>query len=569
MGTAVYVLFALAHAGEPGAEATVEPPPDPADARKVSVTVTDDFEARYWLRDQRLPDPDDVPIFNYFEQVDRVNVLVASGKWNAKLQVDEVLLGANRYYLDDVLYVERPLLGPDVYTPFPEGVDLYVNPEKVQVTTERKWGSATLGDAYVAFGRGVGLNLNRNVDIDIDTSVQGAKVLLRPGAWDVTLAAGTANRQQVFQDNPNINMSPDLRHKIAGLRAERFGLGPFNLGAHGVFYDFVRAPGFESLGQAPEADTVVGGATAEFVGIGGLDGYVEYDTFGYGGDLASDQLPALGHGLYASTSAYPGRLVVLGEFKRYFGVERVNSLLTPELYEVAVAPTLEYERVILEDTSAAVNSNDIWGGRVQVDYAAIPGKLVPYVAIAGFRDLDTAGLHFNSVPESIGHATAGLEWIDGEFGLLTNTGFRYEDRDGGAFGADRLAHVDLSTNFPLPGDFVGYVSAASRYFAWGKNGTLQQTPFGDAETSYTLTWAKKLSATWSLDWTGNPLALALATGNVSRTVFTGGELQYKPARAWTLKAFVGAQKAGIRCSGGQCRQLPGFDGARLSAVGTF
>jgi hypothetical protein len=72
------------------------------------VTVTDDFEARYWLRDQRLPDPDDVPIFNYFEQVDRVNVLVASGKWNAKLQVDEVLLGANRYYLDDVLYVERP-----------------------------------------------------------------------------------------------------------------------------------------------------------------------------------------------------------------------------------------------------------------------------------------------------------------------------------------------------------------------------------------------------------------------------------------------------------------------------
>ncbi len=552
------------------AAAWAQEPAPPPSSGGVAVTVTDDFEARYWIRDTRLPDPADVPVFNYVEQVNRTNVALTGGAWNAKLQVDEVLLAANRYYLDDELFVERELLGSQVWSPFPEGVDLYVNPEKVQVGTERSWGTVTLGDAYVAFGRGLALNLARNVDIDIDTSVQGAKTLLRPGAWDVTLVAGTANRQQVFQDNPNIGIPADLRHKVAGARVERFGLGPFNLGAHGVWYDFVQQPGFGSLDETPEVDALAAGATAEFVGIGGLDGYVEYDLFSYAGDLGSRELPPLGHGLYASTSAYPGRFVVLAEFKRYLGVERVNALTAaPELYEVAVAPTLEYERVILEDTSAAVNSNDIWGGRVQVDFAAIPGKAVPYVGVAAFRDIDTTGLHFNSVPESIVHGTTGIEWIDGEFGLLANGGFRYEDRDGTDQGADRLAHVDLSTNFPLPGDFIGYVSAASRYFAWGINGDLQQSPFGDAETSYTLTWAKKVSATWSLDWTANPLALALATGNVSRTVFTGGELQYKPAKAWTLKAFFGAQKAGIRCSGGQCRQLPGFDGARLSAVGTF
>jgi hypothetical protein len=470
----------------------------------------------------------------------------------------------------DVLYVERELLGPEVYSPFPEGTDLYVNPEKVQVGTERSWGTLTLGDAYVAFGRGLALNLNRNVDIDIDTSVQGAKTILRPGAWDVTLVAGTANRQQVFQDNPNIGIPADHRHNIGGGRVERFGLGPFNLGAHAVWYDFVEDPGFTSLGDTPSTDALTGGATAEFVGIGGVDGYVEVDVFDYQHDLASRDLPALSHGIYASASTYPGRFVVLAEFKRYLGIEHVNALTAaPELYEVAVAPTLEYERVILEDTSAAVNSNDIWGGRVQVDFAAIPGKAVPYVAVAGFRDLDTTGLHFNSVPESIVHGTTGIEWIDGEFGLLANTGFRYEDRDGTEQGADRLAHLDLTTNFPLPGDLIGYLSGATRYFAWGVNGELQQAPFGDAETSATVTVAQKVSATWSLDWTANPLALALATGNVSRTVFTGGELQVKPAKAWTLKAFAGAQKAGIRCSGGQCRQLPGFDGVRLSAVGTF
>jgi hypothetical protein len=566
MGTAVYVLFALAHAGEPGAEATVEPPPDPADARKVSVTVTDDFEARYWLRDQRLPDPDDVPIFNYFEQVDRVNVLVASGKWNAKLQVDEVLLGANRYYLDDVLYVERPLLGPDVYTPFPEGVDLYVNPEKVQVTTERKWGSATLGDAYVAFGRGVGLNLNRNVDIDIDTSVQGAKVLLRPGAWDVTLAAGTANRQQVFQDNPNINMSPDLRHKIAGLRAERFGLGPFNLGAHGVFYDFVRAPGFESLGQAPEADTVVGGATAEFVGIGGLDGYVEYDAFGYGGDPRERPAPcARGTACTRPPPRTRAGSSCWGSSSDILGVERVNSLLTPELYEVAVAPTLEYERVILEDPSAAVNSNDIWGrAGCRVDYAAIPRQARPRTwRIAGFRDLDTAGLHFNSVPESIGHATAGLEWIDGEFGLTHQHRLPVRGPRRAARSArNRLAHVDLSTNFPLPGDFVGYVSAASRYFAWGQE--------RDAPADAVRRRRDLLHADLGQEAVGHVVArldgqprsaLALATGNVSpHRVHRGRAAVQAGARVDPQGVRAGAQKAGIRCSGGQCRQLPGFDG---------
>ncbi len=549
------------------AEEPVGPEPaPPAPADTVSVTFTDDFELRYWAVDQRLADPADVAVFNYVEQVDRLNVYVTSGPWNAKLQLDEVLLAANRYYLDDELYVERDLLNPEVFTPFPAGTSLYVNPEKVQVGTERSWGSVVLGDAYVAFGRGTALNLNRNVDIDIDTSVQGAKALLRPGAWDVTLVAGTANRQQVFQDNPNIGLLPDYRHRIAGVRAERFGLGPFNLGAHGVWYDFVREPGFESLAGTPEADTLVGGLTAEFVGIGGFDGYVEYDAFGYGGDLALEDAPALGHGLYASTSAYPGRFVVLAEFKRYVGVERVNSLLTPELYEVAIAPTLEYERIVLEDTAASLNSNDIWGGRVQVDMALVPGKVAPYVSVATHRDLDLGGLHFNTVPETIVHPMTGVEWIDGEFGLLLNGGYRHEDRDGSEFGADQLAHVDLSLNFPLPGDFVGYVSGATRRFWWGIN-ELQQADFSDGESAYTLTWAKKVSLTGSLDWTANPLVTS--TGNISETLYTAVEAQWKPQKAWTLKAFYGAQKAGIRCSGGQCRTLPGFEGGRISAVGTF
>jgi len=52
-------------------------------------------------------------------------------------------------------------------------------------------------------------------------------------------------------------------------------------------------------------------------------------------------------------------------------------------------------------------------------------------------------------------------------------------------------------------------------------------------------------------------------------VYGAGEVQYKPNSALTLSAFAGAYKAGIRCSGGQCRALPGFDGARFTLSGTF
>jgi phosphotransacetylase len=56
--------------------------------------------------------------------------------------------------------------------------------------------------------------------------------------------------------------------------------------------------------QYGHADALVGGLSAEFVGLAGFDGYVEYDAFGYGGDLALETGPQLGHGVYASTSAY-------------------------------------------------------------------------------------------------------------------------------------------------------------------------------------------------------------------------------------------------------------------------
>jgi hypothetical protein len=573
-------------------------PADPLDGKQSSVTFNDDFELRYWtspaLIDLPIPNADDLNVFDYIEQVNRLNTFIVAGRWNFTVQLDQVSLWLDRYYLDDQLQLERDLTGdglPNVFSLFGDGLEdrAYINLEKFRATTEGDWGTATLGDSYVAFGRGLSLNMNRNVDIDVDTSIQGAKFVFRPGAWDLTLVAGQANRQQVFQDNPNATntavpvIQGDKRHLVTGFRAERFGLGPANLGAHVVGYDFVQTPGWAaSVEELDGFDAIIGGATAELVGVAGFDTYVEGDLFHYRPDLASalgEDAPETGYGLYASTSAYPGPFVVLLEGKRYYQAERVNSVLTSELYEVAIAPTLEYERVITEDSAAALNSSDIWGGRVQVDWAAIPGKMVPSLAFAAFRDLDVGqGLQFSPEPETILHGVAGVEWIDGDFGLLTNVGHRRDQRDGEDGGADRHTHFDMSLNFPIPGKLIGYVSLYAEDFRWGNN-LFQQTDYVEVESGWTLSYKGLVSGTVFVDRSTNPLVveppedrdelIPTSRPNFGDYGFLSGEFQVKPARAWTLKAFYGAQKAGIRCAGGQCRQLPSFNGARFSVVGTF
>lgn len=563
------VICFLLPALTPGPASGQQPAPA-SDPGGVSVTISDDLEIRYWVLDERLPDPGDVPVFNYVEQVNRLNARAALEHWSFDLQLDEVALFANRYYLDDELQVERRLVEPAVPNVFGPDADAYVNLEKVKLTFEDRWGAVSLGDAYAAFGRGVALNLNRNVDIDIDTSIQGAKAVLRPGAWDITLVAGQANRQQVFQDNPNLNLSGDLRHTIAGLRLERFGLGPANLGAHGVVYDFADEPGigagFAEL--ADPVDVLVGGATAELIGVGGIDWFVEGDVFQFGEDHPSPlgpEAPDLGHALYLSSAFYPGPLVFLIEAKRYHQAERVNAVLAPELYEVAIAPTLEYERVITEDSSAAINSNDVWGARLQVDWSAIPGELAPSLAVAVFRDLEIGGLHFNTLPETIVHPVATVEWIKGDLGLLANAGHRWDLRDGEG-GSDQQLHADVSFNFPLGHELIGYMSLQGEWFRWGIN-ELQQEDYLETETGWTLSYGSRAGLTWYMDYTTNPLVST--TGNLSEALYGALELQVKPTASLTAKAFYGAQKAGIRCSGGQCRLLPGFEGVRFSLVGTF
>lgn len=574
------LLLAAALAAEPVTE-------DVGALAGASLVGTEDFRFRYWQMPERLPGFEDQPVLDYAETVNRLDLAASNGGLTLGLRADAVALWGNRYFLDDVEVQEWPLVGDGMHSPWDNA---WVGLEKVYLQVRRGPVQVDVGDTYASLGRGFALNLVKNTDIDVDTSLRGVKAVAKAGDWDVTALSGVTNPQQVALENPNRALRPDFAHAVTAARVDRYGLGRFNLGAHGALFQFQRErlDPYDALGAyGGPLDAAVVGASAEAIGLGGVDWYLEGDWFDY---VAEDIPAASGWAGYLSAAAYPGRSSVLVEAKRTKDTEHLNTFTGPYAYEMVTGPTLEYDRVITEDSAAAVNSNDLWGGRVRVDVNfnrtaedGEPVTLIPYLSAAVFRDEDEGGLHFNRTPETIGHALAGLQWFHGELHVLLNAGARVDQRDPGAdgadWGADRMEHADLALSVPIAGEVSVELAPSVLAFQWGRNTdpgqeALQQEDYLDFANAL----AVKVGHPWVFvlytDYSTNPLIDS--TGNLARLGlvddedwYGGLEAQWKPNSATTLKAFYGAYRAGIRCAGGQCRSLPGFEGAKLSLTTTF
>ena len=543
-----------------------------------TVQISSDLEIRFHQNDDLLPlFPDRTGVLDYFEQVERINLLLAKDDLSVGVQVDQAAFFANRYILDGEEVIERPLFDREQFTsPWDSAL---VQMEKAFI--EKRWDHAELvvGDTYASFGRGIALNIVKNTNIDIDTSLRGARYTLMAGDLEFQALSGLSNTQDISQDNPNLLITKDIPHMVTGTRITHYAVGPAQVGAHGVIYRFGREEERDLAAvnrYGGDLDAVVSGADVAF-SAGGADWFFEGDLFGY----RTPEMTELeeGEGLngwatYGSATLYPGKATILVEGKATKDTERLNSFSTPDNWEVANVPTLEYENVITEDSSATVNSNDVVAGRVRLDYAAIPAELTPYVSVAGFRDRETGGLHFNKTPETIGHAITGVEWVKGRNVLFINTGYRMDVRDDAAEGADRMAHLDAEIQFPIgPNDGLE-IALNGRRFWWGTN-ELQQEDF--LEMNNAIGWHRGEEWVFLIyqDYTDNPVItsegnIPITLGGTSpetdpgRYLYGAGEVVWHPNSASTFRLFYGAYKAGIRCAGGQCRSLPGFEGGRVS-----
>lgn len=551
-----------------------------------TVQVTTNFDLRFHQVPDKLENFEDRPVLNYWEEVFRNNFLVTKEGLVIGAQIDQAAYFANRYRLDGVLVDERFLYAEGIQSPFDHAL---LRLEKLYLT--RTWDNVELGlgDNYASYGRGIALNVIKNTGIDLDTSIRGATVTATAGDFEISGITGLTNPQDISMFNPNIGIVQDPAHMISAMRMAHYGVGPAQLGAHAVVYRFARDEDItlpKLHRYAEDIDLRVYGATVDLPGLLGIDLFAEGDVFDYTGEeMIGDETirRLIGYAGYMSATAYPGNAIIQFEAKRTKDTERVNTFLGAENWETAAAPTLEYELVITEDASATVNSNDLTAALARVDYNLAGGNVIPYVSMAYFRDEDFAGEdggsgeHFNLVPETIGHGLAGVQVFRGRQSLQLNAGYRVDDRDGSDWGQDSMYHLDATWIIPVNPRDTFEVSLNGRRFEWGVN-PIQQTDFLEMNNALAYHLGSKWVFIAYQDFTNNPIIQSegnltfidpASYGQEEDSLYGALEVLMHPKPSSTLRLFYGAYKAGIRCAGGQCRQLPGYEGARLTWQATF
>lgn len=446
--------------------------------------------------------------------------------------------------------------------------------------------SVTLGDFYVTLGRGMILAVRKVSDVGVDNKLRGAMFRLNP-VGDLTLQAfgGVLN---IKNFEPGTGYAYDEEDDLVGGARAEYGFGKYlRLGVHGMTYQRF-----------------------------GLEGNDENENYGYGGtielprpvpwasvyleagglsrSLVEDGTPTerSGYGLYGSTNLYVGPVTVLIEGKLYDDLfqllpgARLTSVDGRQLINrLQEPPTAEPAQSII------LTNRSVGGGRARVDYR-ISSSVVPYVSFGRFRDFDA------TVPSDITSVFAGsrFHWEEGHASVTG--GFRgdYLDQSDLPIGDQfdeplltRDVHWIADVSQKLFGDYTMELFASGRYAA-EQAGSVpcsaadalpsdQVCDVSDATGAGIVRTPDGRQVRALTDWVEGRVALSfLSTDGWSVTgaweFYTKSPENFRPhyfsiGGQWefiegsVIRALVGQERAGLKCSGGACRFFPGFEGGRL------
>ena len=548
------------------------------------------LEGGAWLLDNGLylkayNYPEDGTFQDFFELINRTHTQVRKGPWNVGVQVDAVL---NAPPADPVEGPVNPLFG----TPAPRHAveDAYLVPEKVFLQYRSRRFKVEIGDSYLSIGKGIALSLARRPEIDQDNSLRGVKLSLTTSPVNWTAFAGLINAQNISVVSINRALQLPAGEFVFGTAGLIRPSTSLEIGLHGIGVTFDR-PNEDGSRMAVDRLTLIRqpvqlgtfGGTLRFPRLGPVDWFTEGDVFVYGktpeGETPVYQLEGeenelhTGYAIYSGAQVFGTNVAFLAEIKRYkhhlrqrrgAGVTE-NAMVTP--------PTLELEEVIQPDSQHAVTSNAMTGYRLRWTMYVPKTSHNLYVNFANFvDDADVPG-HDREV---IFHPHMGAQffWGPGHHLFLT-AGYRGEfnieddtplDRE---FGDDHMWHLFVDGAVVIKASTLELASNVRIFEETGDDGN----DWFSAESS--LSWHYKgfLSVALLFDATseGSSLSGPLAVpGNLLMSddpakplgLFGGIEAGVHPTPATSVKVFAGAQKQGLRCTGGVCRWLPGFSGVR-------
>ncbi|MEO1230961.1 MAG: DUF6029 family protein [Myxococcota bacterium] len=478
--------------------------------------------------------------------------------------------------IDTAVYVSAPEAAPDassfIADRLEERYENQIQAEYFSLAYSDKNVELTLGDYYVTLGRGLVLGVRIADSVGVDNKLRGAEGKFHVGPVDLHAFGGFLN---IKNYEPGTGFAyEDTNDFIGGGRAE-LALGKIaRIGAHAAYIQTpvidLNQTEFLNIGATLELPRPVKWASfyAEVARI---------DRNRYIG-LSRQLFEQNGIGIYSNLNLYFGPLTLLLEGKIY---DNMVSILPGDATSALAQRRQNINRLSEPPTAerfgATILTNQtVFGGRLRADWAITP-KIVPYVSYG----------HYN----------------DGGCGLFGQAG---EGSAGGAECDDTQSDGVDGIPPPTPKSFINAIFAGLRWRWSGGDlsaeaGYRGQFFFGDQTTSPSTLAQEESHATADVhqrfgdfnlelfllgktltqignEWVEGRVAFTTGhddgwsvTGAYEYTTISPNSREHYPslsgqvqlAQGVLIRALIGGERPGLKCSGGACRFFPGFEGARL------
>lgn len=560
---------------------------------------------------------------DYGEWINHLNVVLAWKSWQAGVRFDTATYVSTPAKSDLASQDQRsiyPYHFRDQYLLAP-GV-----PSKFYVTYASPKIEATIGDAYVAFGRGLVLSIRKVDELAVDTSLQGAKVVGRFAPFTLTGVIGLSNPVRIDEASGAALRDADpsvvgraqvgwTRDVIAGARAEaKVGTATVGLHASDVIRDRSGMPGplrgydWSKDPNGPFVDTPTlkakqiqaFGASIAIPKLADsfplnlyLEGAMQHRVSWEGLPLAESGDRARGVAAYGAASYSAGVVTTTLEGKHYRGFYAVPANLN-RTYFPGFAGAIVYNappNVELITQDSLFDNSCTTGGRARVDVRPRKGFAVfasgAYFANWGEQgSLATAcyqgggfGLTHTFDPAKDTADTKPLrnDILDGYAGIelrsqressyVLATGGVRRDTKAQAQAANEPDYYHESW---LQFDAVKMLDAewALELQGWHRNRWEKSEGWREGEDYLSLKRGSKQAFFVGHEYTTRPSAVKqgsfLSAGGTQHFLNVGAQFRF--GDAVQLRLFAGQQRPALKCMAGVCRNFPAFEGAKAELV---
>jgi peroxiredoxin len=397
----------------------------------------------------------------------------------------------------------------------------------------------SLGDFYHSIGRGLTLSLLKTFEEEgleylIDTTVDGGRVALNTKSFTADLLGGWIERERSGIKDRVFAATMGWKHR---------NFSTLQLSLVGSHLEEGSLWGNKDvLMQSVSLDIPNISDKAKLFGEFTLVQKNKYDS----------EERIHGHGLYLESGLFLRRFSFLAEFKDYKHMD----------FEYNRPPLLESEELEILADQFNTDVIDSTGVSARIDYSFSPSPTLIYGKF--FYSFDDPDDHpiYGAYEKEITHFFAGIETKFKSTGYLNVlAGYRQEDDSKDVFYLThgKTFHYQFNISYPLTSKYTLEFDWKSKDF----NG--EYIDYYEKRSFLSIHYASRVILTLFFEQTNNPEVLFIT----DKKDWWALQVEWRFAKANSIRLFYGSTKGSVKCSGGLCRLFPPFEGLRLEVIWRF